>query len=276
MRGEGIVPVMEVGNNNGNGAFGGYANGDWAWIIILFLIFGNGRGFGNGFGGGSYGGVADNYVLATDFATIERKLDSISNGICDSTFALNNTITNGNFGIQNSLTQGFAGLNTALLQGNYALSSQLADCCCGIKTQLADGFCGIGRSLDGINYNNAINTNTLSRQISDCCCNLEKMNMQNRFDAQTYNCNTLQAIDKLGDRIIDRLTQDKVETLTAENQALRLRASQEAQNNFLISRLGQKCPEPAYIVQPPQQVTFPVNCCGQFTGYNNGCGCNNY
>ena len=258
MRGEGIVPVMEVGNNNGNGAFGGYANGDWAWIIILFLIFGNGRGFGNGFGGGSYGGVADNYVLATDFATIERKLDSISNGICDSTFALNNTITNGNFGIQNSLTQGFAGLNTALLQGNYALSSQLSD-----------GFCGIGRSLDGINYNNAINTNTLSRQISDCCCNIEKMNMQNRYDAQTYNCNTLQAIDKLGDRIIDRLTQDKVETLTAENQALRLRASQEAQNAYLINEL-KPCPSPSYIVPNP-------NCCYQYnvTPVNNcnSCGC---
>lgn len=273
MRGEGIVPVMEVGNNNSG--FGGFGNGDGAWWIIILLLFGWGRnGFGNGFGGGS--GVGENYVLATDFATIERKLDGINNGICDSTFALNNTINNGFFGVQNSLTQGFSGLNTALLQGNYALSSQLADCCCGVKTQLADGFCTIGRSLDAINYNNAINTNTLSRQLSDCCCDLEKMNMQTRFDAQTYNCNTLQAIDKLGDRIIDRLTQDKIETLTAENQALRLSASQERQNNYLISKLGDKCPEPAYIVQPPQQVTFPVNCCGTFNGYNNGCGCNNY
>ena len=256
MRGEGIVPVMEVGNNNGNNGFGGYGNGDWAWIIVLFLIFGYGRnGFGGGFGGN--GGVADNYVLATDFANIERKLDSISNGICDSTFALNNTVNNGFFGVQNSLTQGFAGLNTALLQGNYALSSQLADCCC--TTQ---------RGLDTINYNNAINTNNISKQISDCCCDLEKMNMQSRYDAQTYNCNTLQAIDKLGDRIIDRLTQDKLETLTAENQALRLRASQEAQNAYLLNEL-KPCPSPSYIVPNP-------NCCYQYnvTPTNNcNCGC---
>ena len=276
MRGEGIVPVMEVGNNNGNSGFGGFGN-DWAWVIILFLIFGwGGNGFGRGFGGnqGGYGGVADNYVLATDFATIERKLDSISNGICDSTFALNNTITNGNFGIQNSLTQGFAGLNTALLQGNYALSSQLANCCCDFRTQLADGLCGVSRGLDTINYNNVINTNAISKQISDCCCDLEKMNMQTRYDAQTYNCNTLQAIDKLGDRIIDRLTQDKIETLTAENQALRLSASQERQNAYLISQLGPKCPEPAYVVNGPTPVNFPTNCCGTFNGYgcNNGCG----
>ena len=130
MRGEGIVPVMEVGNN-GSGFGNGFGNnGDWAWIIILFLIFGNGRGFG-GYGGG--GGIGENYVLATDFATIERKLDGINNGICDATFALNNTINQGFFGVQNSLTQGFSGINTALLQGNYALSSQLANCCCGLE-----------------------------------------------------------------------------------------------------------------------------------------------
>lgn len=255
-----------TGRNSDNMGFG-----DNAWWIIVLLLFGWGRnGFGNGFGGN--GGIGENYVLATDFSTIERKLDSISNGICDSTFALNNTITNGNFGIQNSLTQGFAGLNTALLQGNYGLSSQLADCCCGIKTQLADCCCTIERGIDGINYNNAINTNTLSRQISDCCCDLEKMNMQNRFDAQTYNCNTLQAIDKLGDRIIDRLTKDKIETLTAENQALRLTASQERQNAYLLNEL-KPCPSAAYIVPNP-------NCCYNYSvngfGYGNSCGCGNY
>lgn len=35
------------------------------------------------------------------------------------------------------------------------------------------------------------------------------MNLQNRFDAQAYNCNTLQAIDKLGDRIIDYMNTEK-------------------------------------------------------------------
>ena len=114
-------------SRNNDGLFGD--NGAW-WIIVL-LLFGWGRnGFGSGFGGN--GGVGENYVLATDFATIERKLDGINNGICDSTFALNNTITNGFFGVQNSLTQGFAGLNTALLKGKENLSSHQAHCCCWI------------------------------------------------------------------------------------------------------------------------------------------------
>ena len=103
--------------------------------------------------------------------------------------------------------------------------------------------------------------------------------MQNRFDAQAYNCNTLTAIDKLGDRIIDYMSSEKISALRDENQALRLAASQAKQNEYLISRLDPNpCPTAAYIVQPPQQVTFPTNCCGQvnYAGYNNGCGCGNF
>ena len=259
MRGEGIVPVMEVGNNNG-GFGNGFGNGDWAWIIILFLIFGNGRGFGNGFGGNN--GIGENYVLATDFATIERKLDGINNGICDSTFALNNTINNGFFGVQNSLTQGFSGLNTALLQGNYALSSQLADCCCGVKTQLADCCCRIERGIDGINYNNSLQTNILQQTL----CN----NTRDIIENQNANYRALH------DEIVANRIEDKNAQIQAQQNeinALRLSASQEKQNNYLISQLGDKCPVPAYVVNGPTPVNFPVNCCGIYTGYNN---CGNY
>ena len=253
MRGEGIIPVMEVGNN-GNSGFGSYGNGDWAWIIILFLIFGNGRGFGNGFGGS---GVADNYVLATDFATIDRKLDSVNAGICDATFALNNTINNGFFGVQNSLTQGFSGLYTALLQGNYALSSQLADCCC--KTQ---------RAIDGVNYNMATNTCAITTNAT--------MNARDIIDAVNANYRALHE-EIVANRIEDKNAQ--IQAQQNEINTLRLKASQEAQNNYLISQLGEKCPVPAYVVNGPTPVNFPTNCCGNvaYAGYNNGCsGCGNF
>lgn len=259
MRGEGIVPVMEVGNNN-SGFGNGFGNGDWAWIIILFLIFGNGRGFGNGFGGNN--GIGENFVLQTDFATIERKLDGINNGICDSTFALNNTINNGFFGVQNSLTQGFSGINTALLQGNYALSSQLADCCCGVKTQLADCCCKIERGLDGINYNTVLQTNAIQQTL----CN----NTRDIIENQNANYRALH------DEIVANRIEDKNAQIQAQQNeinSLRLSASQEKQNNYLISQLGDKCPVPAYVVNGPTPVNFPVNCCGTYTGYNN---CGNY
>ena len=173
------------GYGNGNGMFG---NDAW-WIIVLLLFGWGGRGFG-GFGGGYGGGsgVGENYVLATDFATIERKLDGINNGICDATFQLTNNI-NGNF---RTLDGAICNLGYQALQNTNAIQTQLAGCCCDIQGAIKD-----------VAYGNAMNANAIQQQISSCCCDIEKMNMQSRFDAQAYNCNTLQAIDKLGDRIVD-------------------------------------------------------------------------
>lgn len=267
MEDNGFATGYAVGRDSTNG--GGYGNNglfgnDWAWIVILLLFGWNGRGFG-GFGGGygNGGGIGENYVLATDFATIERKLDGVNNGLCDGFYAQNTNMLNGFAGVQQTLCQGFSGINSSIANLGY----QQAQCCCDLKGEIKD-----------VAYASAMNTNQLDRRISDCCCDLEKMNMQNRFDAQAYNCNTLQAIDKVGDRIIDYLTAEKTQALRDENMALRLAASQAKQNEYLIARLGDKCPEPAYIVQPPQQVTFPTNCCGtvNYAGYNNGCGCGNF
>lgn len=244
------IAAVTDGNRN-NGMFG---NDSWAWIVIL-LLFGYGRGFG-GFGGGyGGGGVGENYVLATDFANIERKLDGVNNGICDSTFALNNTI-NGNFRtLDNAIcTLGYQGAQHA-----NNLSAQLADCCCKTQTNIERN------TNQGI-----LNTNAIQQQISSCCCDLEKMNMQNRFDAQAYNCNTLQAIDALGDRIINHLNSEKTQALRDENFALRLAASQAQQNEALLNKLS-PCPSPAYVVPNP-------NCCynANVTYSNCGCGCGSF
>lgn len=277
MEDNGFATGYAVGRDT-NGSNGGYGNNglfgnDWAWIVILLLFgWGGNRGLGGGFGGGYGGGSCGcgfpcatqaDVRSAVDQQTLISKIDQQTYGIADTFTALNNTLNNNFRGIDNAICT----LGYQALQNTNALQTQLADCCCGIKGEIKD-----------VAYGNAINTNALSRQISDCCCDLEKMNMQNRFDAQAYNCNTLQAIDKLGDRIIDYMSNEKVQALRDENMALRLAASQAKQNEYLISRLGEKCPEPAYIVQPPQQVTFPTNCCGtvNYAGYNNGCGCGNF
>ena len=261
MMSEGTLSAADVAAVTRNNDNGGMFGNDWAWIVILLLFGWGGRGYGGGFGGGYGGGIGENYVLATDFATIERKLDSVNSGICDSTFALNNTI-NGNF---RTLDNAICNLGYQALQNTNAIQSQLADCCCGIKGEIKD-----------VAYGNEKNSWTISKQISDCCCDLEKMNMQNRFDAQAYNCNTLQAIDKLGDRIIDYMSAEKTQALRDENFALRLQASQAKQNAFLIDALGEKCPQPAYVVNGPTPVTFPTNYCGQVQFANSGCGCGGF
>lgn len=262
------IAAVTGANDNRNGM--GW--GDEAWWIIILLLFGWGRG---GFGGYGNDGGNNGYPCATtldvrdavDQQTLISKLDQQTYGLADSTYALNNAIVTGFHGVDNAIcTLGYQNQ-----VATNALSSQLASCCCNIEHAISDN-----------NTQGVMNTNAIQAQIASCCCDLEKANMQNRFDAQTYNCNTLQAIDKLGDRIIDFMTQDKIATLTAENQSLKFAASQAAQNAFitanqdaqtaeLIRRLSDPCPIPAYVVPNP-------NCCydARVTYGNCGCNCANF
>ena len=218
-------------NGNGRNNGDGFGDGNGWWIILFFLcMFGwGGRGFG-GFGGGS-GSAVDGYVLTSDFANIERKIDGVNTGLCDG------------FYTQAQLVNG---VNMNIMQGNNAIQSQLAQCCCDIR-----------EGISGINYNIATQACGIGRQI-------ESGFAQTNYNMAAQNSQTLQAIDKVGDRVIDYLANEKMQTLRDENQALRLAASQQAQNNYLVDQLGQKCPIPAYITYNP---FAPVqnNCC---------CGCN--
>ena len=270
------IAAVSGNNRNNDGVFG---DGNGWWIILLFLFAGwGGNGFGRGFGGqGVYGGGSGAPVFygepcatkndvraAVDQQTLISKLDQQTYGLADSTYALNTALMSGFHGVDNAIcTLGYQ--NQA---GFTALGNQLASCCCDTRAAIADA------KTQGV-----MNTNALSSQLAACCCNLEKADMENRFAAQTYNCNTLQAIDKLGDRIIDFMTQDKIASLTAENQSLKFAASQANQNAFitanqdaqtaeLIRRLSTPCPVPAYVVPNP-------NCCYDTYGFGRGFGFNN-
>ena len=231
----GIQPTMPVTPANGYGGGMGMWGQDWIWIIVLFL-FGWGR---NGFGGnGNNGGVMDGYVLTSDFASIERKLDSIANGICDSTFALNNSINGGFAAVQNTLTQGFSGVNTGMVTQGYenrlatqALAAQLSGCCCDIR-----------EGISGINYN------------------LATQGCDTRNTVQNAARDIIDNANGNSKAILDFLVQSKMRDLESENQSLKLAASQAAQNNYLVSAL-RPSPIPAYQVANPY-------CCN--VGY--GCG----
>ena len=279
-----VALITGRNGSNGNG-FGDMFGGNGAWFIILFLIFaifGWGRnGFGgndNRNGGGSgmtyvpygLGGIGNAYTDATiqrgfDNQAVINKLNGIENGLCDGFYAVNNT-----------LCQGFAGVNQNIMTNGYEsrlatqnLSSQLASCCCDLGYKIQDCCCTTNANIKDVNYNIAMGNNAIQQTL----CN-------NTRDILENNNNNTRAI-------LDFLTNDKISTLQSENQTLKFQASQTAQNAFitanqeaqtaeLIRRLGADCPQPAYVVQPPQPVTFPTNCCGQFTGFNNcnsNCGC---
>ena len=272
------VALLTGNRNNCNEGFGDGTGASW-WIIIFlifaFLGWGNG-GFGNR-GNGSFGsGATDNYVLASDFATLQRQLDSgfdrngqainqVNNGLCDGFYAMNTGMLNGFSGIQNTLCQGFAGVNNAMTQNGYEtrlgvqnLSSQLANCCCDVKTQIADCCCTTQRGIDGVNYNMAMNTNNIQQTL----CN----NTRDIIESNNANYRALH------DEIVANRIEDKNAQIQAQQNeinALRLAASQERQNTYLIDQL-KPCPTPSYIVPNP-------NCCYNYGingfGYNSNCGC---
>lgn len=246
--------------NRNSGGFDG-TNGGW-WIII-FLIFALGgwgnRGFG-GYGGGNGGGgssVYEGYVLSNDFSNLERKIDGVYSGICDSTFALNNTITNGFASAQNTMTQGFAGLNTGMIQQGYesriatnAVGTQLMNCCCDLRQQIADTSCATQRSIDNVNFNMAQNT----------CAITNNATLNTRDIIENMNAN----YKALHDEIVANRMEDLREAnrnLRDRNTSLELRASQEAQSREIINTI-RPCPIPAYQSCNP----WGCNC-------NQGCGC---
>ena len=254
------MPVVPASYGTNNSGFSGFGS-DWIGLIVILAILGwGGNGFGGGFGsfGGNRGGCCEPCATKADLTAqgIVQKLDGITYGISDSTYALNNGIMQGFHGVDNAIcTLGYQNQ-----QGFSNLSAQLASCCC--DTQ---------RAIDGVNYNMAKGFCDLGNTIHNTTRDI--------IDSQNAGTRA----------ILDFLTTDKIASLQAENQNLKLKASQAEQNAFitanqeaqtaeLIRRLGADCPVPAYVVQPPVQVSFPTNCCGQFTGYsnygyNNGCGC---
>lgn len=254
---EGLSPAdyaaINGGNNNRNGLFGD----DLLGLIVLFALFGGGwgGGFGGGFSGGglasAWNGVETRTAIHDGFTfnNIERGIQAIQQGICDSTYALNNALMTGFHGVDNAI--------------------------CNLGYNVQSGF------------------NSIGHQISDCCCENRAAIAQVRYDLATQSCDTRNTIQNTTRDIIDNqnansralmdfLVQDKISTLQAENQALKLKASQSEQNAYLtatidasraelIRRLGADCPTPAYVVQPPTPVTFPTNCCGQAT-FGGNCG----
>lgn len=264
------VAVLSGNTGNGNSGFGEGG----AWWVIIFLIFalgGWGRN-GNGFGGGNSGAL-DNYVLASDFASLQRqlydgfnstnrKLDATQEGICDATFALNNTINSGNFAIQNALCQGFSGINQNIVTNGYETRNAITDlgyglqkCCCDLRTQIADCCCELGRGQERINYNMAMNTNALQQTL----CN------NTRDIIENANANYRAIHEELINNKLE-MKNERIAEQQNEINALRLSASQAKQNAYLLNEL-KPCPSAAYIVPNP-------NCCYDYTVTRNTC-CNN-
>ena len=228
-----LSDIAAVTRGNEDGFFGG--NSGW-WIILLFLFGFGGGGFGWGNGAGNEN-VRDAVAYGFDINNLENGVRGLEHGICDGFYDMNT-----------SLLTGFGNIAMGNMQNTNAITSQLsnmaatqAQCCCETQRLIERGLCEVNYNI--LTQSNATNTNIASAA----------------RDIIENNNNGVRSI-------LDFLTQDKIATLQAENQALRLTASQQAQNAFLIDQLGAKAPIPAYVVANPYSSYGG-------TYYTAGCGC---
>lgn len=230
------MPVMPAYGNNGG--FGGGFGEDLIGLIVILAVLNGGFG---GFGFGGNGGYSE-VQRGFDQNAVINKLDGLTYGLSDGTYALTGALNNGFNSVQQTLCQGFNGL-----------SREVADCCCATQGAIKD-----------VRYD-------LATQACDTR-NLIQSTTRDIIDGQNASTRA----------ILDFLTTDKIASLQAENQSLKLAASQSNQNAVLMAamdankaeilrRTGAECPTAAYIVQPPTPVTFPQSCgCGSYGAYGYG------
>lgn len=213
--------LADIAAATGNGNNGDWGNGGGWWIILLFLAIFAGWGNNNGglfSGQGSTGsGITDGYILTSDFANIERKIDGVNNGLCDGFYAMNTGMLNG-----------FSGVNTSIT----SLGTQLQQCCCDNK------------------YQSATQAAELNYRLAEQSCQT-RQGVADAAQAITLNAdaNTRSILAAIQD-MQNQAMQEKIATLTADNQALKFAASQQAQNAYLINAL-MPAPVPAYQVPNP-------------------------
>ena len=227
------MPVAPANTGNGNGFGWG---GDGAWWIVLFLIFAAFGGWGNGFGfGGGGNGVMDGYVLTSDFANIERKIDSVNQGLCDGFYQQAQLVNGTNMAMANGFAQAElsrSNQQAALMQQLNAMQMQAANCCCENRAAIAQ-----------VRYDMA----------AQACDTRNTVQTAARDIVENANANSR--------AIMDFLTQSKLQDLQSANQELRLAASQAAQNNYLISQL-RPTPIPSYPSCNPWASGSYTGCCG--------------
>lgn len=167
-------------------------------------------------------------------------------------------------------------MNSAICQLGYQ-NAQLVN---GLERSVSNGDNAINLAIMQEGNARQAGQTALATQLASCCCENKQLIGDLKYTIATEDCATRQAIADNARAIVDNcnanfrsmmdyFTQDKIATLTAENQNLKFAASQDRQNALLTTVMSQQTdtilnrvnprPIPAYQVANPN---VGVNCCG--------------
>ena len=273
-----VLPVQPMVGNNGFG----FGDGSGIWFLVLFfLLCGNGGwgmgGFGGGFDGGLYpwmnqsnqinGGFHDQ-MISTQLQGIQN---SVTSGFGDTALGIagiNQNICQTGNGIVGAVN----GAQNAITAQMYA--NQIADMQQSFSAQTAmmQGFNGVQTGLADAKYVEA----------TEACAtrNASAQNTRDIIDSQTRGTQAI--LDKLCalelDGVKGQLAQAQRENVALQNQVnmATMQASQTAQTAQILAGQSaeidgvynrlKNCPVPSM----PVYGNTPI-----FTCQNNGCGCGN-
>ena len=263
-----VMPVAPYGG--GYGGMDCFGGGNWAWIILLLLIAGNGWGGFGGFGGMG-GFAADGAMLYPWMNQADITTSGFQNAATNQAIAsLQNSVTSGFGDVQTALCGGFAGVNSNIANGfaqaeisenarqmanmnqMFGIQSALQNCCCENRAGIAD-----------LKYTVAT---------ENCADRTQSMqNTRDIIDAQARN--TQAVLDKLCQLELDGVKQNYenriagmqnvIDGLSAQVNAADRRVAMGEEVDALYNRLN-SCPVPT----TPVYGRTPIFQCN-----NNGCGC---
>lgn len=157
---------IRAATHDGEDGFGG--QGSWFWIVVLFLfMFGSGNGMFGGNGALTRAEMTDGF----NNQSVLRKLDGVTQGLCDGFYAMNTGMLNG-----------FNTVGSQIAESRYA-----AQQCC----------CETNRNIDSVRYDAQKNTCDITTAI----------HAEGEATRALINSNTMQALrDKLEDKDRELMT----------------------------------------------------------------------
>ena len=211
-----IVPTMPVSPSGMGDFLGGGLGGGGGLLLLFFLliIMGGGNGFGFGNGGNGYEWLNNSQNINDGFRdqALNANVGNIQSGV-----------TSGFGDIQTALCGGFASVNASIANANTASMERSF----AAQTAVAQDF------------------NALQAQLAQCCCDNRMATVQTQNIVQAEGAATRLAIQNQTQQILDKLCQQEIDNLKAQNIALQnqlnmanLSASQTAQSQYIIDKLS--------------------------------------
>lgn len=179
MEGNGITPVMPIGNGYGDGM-----GNSWIFLFAILALIWGGNGLWGGNGAGKSNAIQADVNRGFDIQNLQAQtrdiLSAVTNGTAQTISASTTNATNTISAIKDgnaALIRELGGVETTLT----SLGGNMQNCCCAIQ-----------RNIDGVNYNQALNTASINANTTAQTQKILDALAQNKIDALQSKVNQLE------------------------------------------------------------------------------------